>query len=128
MWEGILMMGGMVAGAATNTLNNSFGGVEDACSALDEANKQLSQMEDTWNSIIQSEEEVELGFRNFIDAQVNHGQAIAGTTEILKNQFKVTTTANIIGFCVALFCVILGLLFKYFRIFPRIWNLITGGK
>ena len=126
--EGILMIGGMIAGAATNTLNNSFAGVEDACSALDEANEQLSQMEDSWNSIIEDADNVELGFQNFIDAQVNHGQAVAGTTEILKNQFKVTTTANIIGFCVALFSVILGLLFKYFRIFPRIWNLITGGK
>tara|TARA_B100001093_G_C26051757_1_gene686622 strand:- start:29 stop:415 length:387 start_codon:yes stop_codon:yes gene_type:complete len=128
MWEGILMMGGMVAGAVTNTLNNSFAGVEDACSALDQANKHLSQMEDSWSGILESQEEIAENFQMFIDAQVDHGQAMAGTTEILKNQFKVTTTANIIGFCVALFSVILGLLFKYFRIFPRIWNLITGGK
>ena len=126
MAEAILMIGGMVAGGLVNTLNDSFANVEDTCKALSSAKEELSNMTNNWKKILTTEAKATAQLESFHESITTQGQMIAATSIGLKETFKQKKEASILGFSVAIFIMILSLLFKYFNVIPNIWNLIVN--
>ena len=119
-----LMMGGMVAGALVNTLNDSFANVEDTCKAVNNAKDKLSTMTSQWKNILNSETKASLQLESFHEAITSQGQMIAAASVGLKETFKQKKQAYLLGFSVTIFIMIFVLLLKYFNVIPNIWNYI----
>ena len=120
-----LMIAGMFAGAAVNTVNDSFANVEDTCRQVTEAQTKLDDMKSNWNSIMSQvgDAEAQLGaWQNAIETQ---GEAIANASIGLRETFKQKKESAILGFSVFLFITILSLLLKYFKVFHNIWDFFT---
>ena len=122
---GALMIGGMFAGAAVNTLNDSFANVEDTCKQVTEAQTKLDDMKTKWQSIMSDEAKAEVKLKAWQDAIQTQGEAIANASVGLRETFKVKKESAILGFSVFIFITILSLLLKYFKVFHNIWDFFT---
>jgi septal ring factor EnvC (AmiA/AmiB activator) len=120
-----LMVAGMVAGAAVNTLNDSFANVEDTCRQVTQANDKLTEMQDKWKSIFNDIGSAEAQLKAWQDAIETQGEAIANASIGLRETFKQKKESAILGFSVFLFITILSLLLKYFKVFHNIWDFFT---
>jgi chemotaxis regulatin CheY-phosphate phosphatase CheZ len=120
------MMIGMFASAAATTISDSFNNVEDTCTALNNANKQLDDLKHFWGDTISKEQ---LDIDNLTELS-NNIQNIAATngaaTVALKETFRQKKMAQLLGLGVFTFVLVLGLLLKYFKVLPMLWNFITG--
>jgi hypothetical protein len=126
MAEAILMFGGMIAGGLVNTVNDSFANVEDTCRALNDAQQKLSDMTNKWKNILTTEAKASAQLESFHESITTQGQMIAATSVGLKETFRQKKEASILGFSIAIFIMTLSLLFKYFNVFPNIWNYIVN--
>lgn len=118
----LLMFGSMAVGALSNTVNDSFANVEEACKALNESKEKLQQMTDNWQKTIGTEIDADLKLKNFHQDLIAQGQMTVAAAAGLKETFKLKRNAEIFSFALTIFLITLTLLFKYFKIFPRIWN------
>jgi hypothetical protein len=119
---GLLMIGSMAVGALSNTVNDSFANVEETCKALNDAKEKLKKMTDQWQSTIGTEMDADLKLKNFHQDLIAQGQMTVATSAGLKESFRLKRNTEMISFAITIFLITLTLLFKYFNIFPRIWN------
>lgn len=122
---GIFMMIGMFAGAASSTINDSYSNVIDTCQALNNIESKQKELDKFWTTTTSDVMGDVSTLKNFTDGLQNHAVQTGIATIMLKETFKSKKNAQIIGLSVFTFILILGLLFKYFKIFPNIWNYIV---
>lgn len=119
------MMIGMFASATATTISDSFGNVEDTCVALKNSKEQLDKLKNFWGGTIKKEN-IDI---NSLEQLNNNIQNIAATngaaTKALQVTFNQKKMAQLLGLSIFTFVLILGLLFKYFKILPMLWNFIT---
>lgn len=128
MFFGTAMIASMAVGAFTSGLNNSVGNVEASCKARNEAKNHFETMKSKMNTYVADETNLEAKLENFNTDLTQLARLNAASTAAIKATFKEKKTYMIIGFAITIFCLILVLLFKYFKIPERLWNIIMGNK
>ena len=118
----------MFAGAAVNTLNDSFANVEDTCKQVTEAQNRLDKMQGKWNLIINDVSKAETQLEQWQNEIETQGEAIANASIGLRETFKQKKESAILGFSVFIFITILSLLLKYFKVFHNIWDFLQNNK
>ena len=120
-----LMMIGIVAGGIVKSVNGSLGDVEDTCKAIKAAEKNQDALDKKWGKIFTDESEIQHKIEEFNNNLASHGVILASLSKVQNQQQHKKLVSTLISCSIVLFSLILALLFKYFRIFPRIWNYIV---
>lgn len=120
------MMIGTVAGGLVKTVNGSLGDVEDTCKAIKAAEKNQELLDQNWGKIFSAEYKIQDKIEEFNNNLASHGVILASLSKVQNQQQHKKLVSTLISCSIVLFSLILGLLFKYFRIFPRIWNYIVN--
>lgn len=122
----VTMMIGMFAGAVSSTISDSFSNVEDACTARNNAKKQLDKFNDFTKKTLADTSKLELDIKTF-DNHIQNINATTGVqTIVLKEAFKKKKMATLLGLSVFTFILVLSLLLKYFKVFHLLRDFIFG--
>lgn len=119
------MMIGTVAGGLVKTVNGSLGDVEDTCKAIKVAEENQDALNKKWGKIFTNELNIQHQIEEFNNNLASHGVILASLSKVQNQQQQKKLVSTLISCSIVLFSLILGLLFKYFRIFPMIWNYIV---
>ena len=113
---GALMIGGMIAGAVTSSVNDSFANVESTCKSLETAKKHLASMTAEWKSTIATEKAADEKLNNFKESLIEQAQMISGTSKQMKQAYNDKKKADLIGFAVTFFLLIIILVIKRLKL------------
>lgn len=119
MFLGPIAAGGVQAGFDANN-------IKEACDSLQQAKKNLQNTKDTIKKF--TKDYVELRKEQTALAQElrENFSSYSNKLKIYKNLFRQQQNSKDIIFAIFIFCLILTLLFKYFKIIPSIYNMIVG--
>ena len=123
MLGGPIIAGGIQAGQQAGQLN-------DACSDLEDATNKYNATKDEWGNLVS---DIELNFQKMLSRDAdfatqlnNEYQLYSEKLTAYKNVFKQQQWEKDILFAIFIFCIIITLLFKYFKVFPTLWAYISG--
>lgn len=118
-----MMLGPVLAGGVTAGLQATKE-IDDACSQLTTAQNQYSSTKSKWQKVLQS-------YHNLISNQENYAKQLnrdfnAYKTQMILaiNSFKKKQFMLDVFFAIFIFCLLMVLLFKYFKIFENLKKLI----
>lgn len=124
----VAMMIGGFASSMIKTINSSLGDVEDTCKAIQVAAENQEKLTQKWGNIFSQETQIQNQIKEFNDDMASHSVILASLSKVQNQQQHKNLVNTFISCSIVLFCLILGLLFKYFKIIPRIWNYIVNKK
>ena len=116
---------GIFAGGMIKSINGSLGDVEDTCKAIKAAKKNQALLDQRWGKIFTKELNIQHDIEEFNNNLASHGVILASLSKVQNQQQQKKLVSTLISCSIVLFSLILALLFKYFRIFPMIWNYIV---
>ena len=123
MIAGPLLAGGVQAGQQATELNN-------ACSGLEDATTKYNTTKAKWGNLvsnIENEYDQIYAFQQEYGKQLNSEyQLYSEKLKAYKDIFKKQQWEKEILFAIFIFCIIITLLFKYFKVFPTLWAYISG--
>ena len=122
---GAAMMIGMIAGSVSSTVNDSYSNVIDTCQALNNIEDKQKDLDKFWNGVTSKINLETDTLKQFTNGLQNHAVQTGIATVMLKETFKKKKQSQLIGLSVFTFILVLSLLFKYFNVFPNIWNFIV---
>jgi hypothetical protein len=120
-----MMLGPVLAGGVTAGLQATKG-IDDACSQLTTAQNQYSSTKSKWRKVLQKYQNLENNQKDYA-TQLNRDfneykeQMILAINSFKKKQFMLD-----VFFAIFIFCLLMILLFKYFKIFENIKKLILN--
>jgi hypothetical protein len=122
---GVAMMIGMIAGSVSSTINDSYSNVIDTCQALNNIEDKQKDLDKFWAGVTSKINFNTNALNEFTNGLQNHAVQTGIATVMLKETFKIKKQSQLIGLSVFTFILVLSLLFKYFNVFPNIWNFIV---
>lgn len=122
---GAAMMIGMIAGSVSSTVNDSYSNVIDTCQALNNIEDKQKDLDKFWTGVTSKINLDTNALNEFTNGLQNHAVQTGIATVMLKETFKKKKQSQLIGLSVFTFILVLSLLFKYFNVFPNIWNFIV---
>jgi hypothetical protein len=122
---GAAMMIGMIAGSVSSTVNDSYSNVIDTCQALNNIEDKQKNLDAFWKDTTGKVNLDTNALNEFTNGLQNHAVQTGIATVMLKETFKKKKESQLIGLSVFTFILVLSLLFKYFNVFPNIWNFIV---
>lgn len=123
-----MMIGGAFFSASINSITGSLNDVEDTCKALKVAEQSLQDLKNQISSINTEEDFLKMSIDAFRNSTTTHTIILGAITQMHKDLCRKKELKVIISCSIFTFALILALLFKYFSIFSRIWNLIVNKK
>lgn len=123
---GYIMFGGAILGGATQGVLDAYKGISDACNNLDQATNDYQSTKEAWKSVFQdgitNETDVTTLNQNLNTEYANYKTALKAQVDSFKKKQFIINIFN----GLFIFVIILTLLFKYFKIYDKIWNLFTN--
>lgn len=123
-----MMIGGAFFSASINSISGSFGDVEDTCKALKLAQQNLDKLKTQISTIKSQEDFLLMDIGEFKNSTTTHTIILGAITQMHQDLCRKKKLKVIISCSIFTFALILALLFKYFNVFSRIWNLIVNKK
>ena len=121
MIGGPIAAGGVQAGFDADNINKT-------CSELEDAKKNYNQVKSKIKNFTKNAASLEEK-QDIIAKQLAASYAqYKGKLKVYKELFKTQQLSKDIMFAIFIFCLIVTLLFKYFKVIPNIYNLIVGNK
>jgi len=116
---GPIAAGGVQAGFDADNIKN-------ACNSLDQARKNLQQTKDEISKFTKDFQKLQVNQAG-LTAKLRHNFAdYSSKLKIYKDLFRQQQNSKDIMFATFIFCLVLTLLFKYFKIIPSIYNMIVA--
>ena len=123
MLGGPIIAGGIQAGQQASQLN-------DACSNLEHATTKYNTTKEKWGNLVS---DIEIDFNTISSKQTSFATQLNSDYNLYSEQlkaykdiFKKQQWEKEILFAIFIFCIIISLLFKYFKVFPTLWAFISG--
>ena len=123
-----MMIGGAFFSASLGSITGSLNDVEDTCSALDLAKKNLDNLNKQITSITSKEDFLQSEIETFKNTAVYHTVVLGALVQMHKDLCRKKKLKVVISCSIFTFALILALLFKYFNVFSNIWNFIVNKK
>jgi len=116
---GPIAAGGVQAGFDADNIKN-------ACNSLDQARKNLQQTKDEISKFTKDFQKLQVDQVGLTEKLRQNFADYSSKLKIYKDLFRQQQNSKDIVFAIFIFCLILTLLFKYFKIIPSIYNVIVG--
>lgn len=123
MFGGPLIAGAFQAGQQATELNNT-------CSGLEDATTKYNTTKEKWGNLVS---DIEIDFDTISSDQISFAKKMNSEYQLYSEQlkaykdiFKKQQWEKEILFAIFIFCIIISLLFKYFKVFPTLWAYISG--
>ena len=123
MIAGPLIAGAFQAGQQATELNNN-------CSDLEDATTKYNTTKEKWGNLVS---DIEIDFDTISSEQISFAKKMNSEYQLYsekltayKETFKKQQWEKEILFAIFIFCIIITLLFKYFKVFPTLWAYISG--
>ena len=123
MIAGPLIAGAFQAGQQATELNNN-------CSDLEDATTKYNTTKEKWGNLVS---DIEIDFDRISNKQISFAKKMNSEYQLYsekltayKETFKKQQWEKEILFAIFIFCIIITLLFKYFKVFPTLWAYISG--
>jgi len=120
---GASMLGGMGIGATGSAIKDSTKGVGDACKNLKSADANAKSTRDKWTNIARSQGELNAKIVNYQHEMATQTSILQDAIKTYHDIFKKKQFVMDISISIFIFCIILILLFKYFKIINKIRSL-----
>lgn len=121
-----VMLIGMGAGLAGNATLNSTINVKSVCDKISAAKLQQKTVQDEYDKLFSADNKIIGDFRKYLGALSQKNTLTKQATEEAKKIFSIDKSSKILGLSIFLFILILGLLFKYFNVVGKLWDLIKN--
>ena len=119
-----MLLGPIAAGGVQSGFDAD--NIKNACNSLDQARKNLQQTKDEIRKFTKDFKKLQVDQAGLTAKLRQNFADYSSKLKIYKDLFRQQQNKKDIMFAIFIFCLILTLLFKYFKIIPSIYNMIVG--